>query len=152
VSLPGRWMAWQPTAKIADTPRGATDKADRSPAGTPSVGSVSPSLWAFLDSKRQPAMPDEWPSPTPLDPEVRWRLEAMAPQVPKSGPIRGVLSARSIPNHADGMCLSCGDPLRGDAASTAFRVPLRCQPCRKAAMLLTTNRGQRTEEPDCEFR
>ena len=57
--------------------------------------------------------------------EVRWRADAMRPQVPLTGPIPP-LSARPTAPASAGCCTSCGDPLRpGDRH--------RCAPCVKAA-------------------
>lgn len=56
------------------------------------------------------------------DDEVTWRIEAMRPQVPRTGAIP-VLLARPEAKYAPrGMCVSCGDPLAEDRRS-------RCVPC-----------------------
>lgn len=56
--------------------------------------------------------------------EVDWRVEAMRPQVPRTGPIPFLAARRSGPV-PDDACLSCGDPLpRGGRYC--------CPPCREA--------------------
>ena len=56
------------------------------------------------------------------DDEVEWRVEAMRPQVPRTGTIP-ILLARTAAQHAPrGTCVSCGDPL-------AVGRRIRCVPC-----------------------
>jgi len=60
------------------------------------------------------------------DPEVAWRLEAMAPQVPSDGPVP-LLKAKAC-EWESGECYSCGEQLaEGDRWC--------CRPCRSAAWL-----------------
>ncbi len=44
------------------------------------------------------------------DDEVRWRVDAMRPQMTSEGPIP-LLIARSVAGGAEGSCCSCGGPL-----------------------------------------
>jgi hypothetical protein len=56
------------------------------------------------------------------DDEVTWRIEAMRPQVPRTGTIP-ILLARPEAKYAPrGTCVSCGDPLPAARRS-------RCTPC-----------------------
>lgn len=76
--------------------------------------------------------------------EVRWRVEAMLPQVrPYGRPILGLLTARDGAWPADGQhCVSCGDRLGADAArSWLLGFSVRCEFCRDAA-LLAIERGR----------
>jgi len=59
------------------------------------------------------------------DEEVAWRVEAMRPQVPRTGAIP-VLLARPEAKYAPrGTCVSCGGPLAAGRRS-------RCAPCVRA--------------------
>src|SRR5215203_2036918 len=63
------------------------------------------------------------------DEEVAWRIEAMRPQVPRTGTIP-ILLARPEAKYAPrGTCVSCGDPL------TEERL-IRCVPCVSAIVRL----------------
>jgi hypothetical protein len=53
--------------------------------------------------------------------QIRWRAEAMRPQVPPTGPIPFLVARRPL-HDAPGTCLSCGDPLD-------TRRRFRCGPC-----------------------
>ena len=61
------------------------------------------------------------------DAELEWRMTAMRPQVPRSGPIP-FLVARETTRMA-GRCLSCGDPLTPGRA-------VRCARCASAAQMV----------------
>lgn len=61
-------------------------------------------------------------------PEVRWRMDVMRPQVPRTGPIR-FLVARPEVQPRPGHCLSCGDPLRPGEH-------FRCRPCQQATAIV----------------
>ena len=61
------------------------------------------------------------------DHQVRWRADAMRPQVPPTGSIP-ILVARQV-QPAVGSCLSCGDPLEPGQGG-------RCEPCVKAVWLV----------------
>ena len=68
-----------------------------------------------------------------LDPEVRWRVEAMHPQVPVwPAPVLSLLARPDISPGVDDCC-SCGDPLEPMGLQP---VPRRCPPCRRAAWLV----------------
>ena len=54
------------------------------------------------------------------DDEVAWRIEAMRPQVPRTGTIPLLLARPEAKTAPRGTCVSCGDPL---ASGTAY--PLR---------------------------
>jgi hypothetical protein len=56
------------------------------------------------------------------DDDVAWRLEAMRPQVPRSGTIPVLLARPEAKNAPRGTCVSCGDPLSEGRRS-------RCAPC-----------------------
>lgn len=76
---------------------------------------------------------EDHPAPG-LPPEIRWRLEAMMPQVPHLGPIH-ILRARTGDWRLDeGRCLSCGEPCHGSQAGPWGRA-MRCEHCRQAALL-----------------
>ncbi len=60
--------------------------------------------------------------------EVRWRADAMRPQIPATGPIP-FLVARFGQGTGASSCLSCGDPLTPGNR-------YRCGPCVKAAWLV----------------
>ena len=68
-----------------------------------------------------------------LDPEVRWRVEVMTPQVPRFP--ASVLSLLARPNIQPGVddCFSCGESLEPMGLTP---VPRRCPPCRQAAWLV----------------
>ncbi len=69
-----------------------------------------------------------------LDPEVRWRVEVMTPQVPRfPAPVLSLLARPDIDPRVDD-CFSCGDPL--EPTERLPPVPRRCQPCRQAAWLV----------------
>ena len=68
-----------------------------------------------------------------LDPEVRWRVDVMTPQVPPwPAPVLSLLARSDIQPGVDD-CFSCGDPLEPMGPTP---VPRRCQPCRQAAWLV----------------
>ena len=68
-----------------------------------------------------------------LDPEVRWRVEVMYPQVtPWPGPVLSLLARPDIDPGVDD-CFSCGDPLPPMGLQP---VPRRCRPCCRAAWLV----------------
>ena len=68
-----------------------------------------------------------------LDPEVRWRVEVMSPQVPPwPAPVLSLLARPDIHPGVDD-CFGCGDPLEPMGLQP---VPRRCQPCRQAAWLV----------------
>ena len=72
-----------------------------------------------------------------LDSEVRWRVEAMFPQVPTwPAPVFSLLARPDINLRVDN-CLSCGDPLEPMGLAP---VPRRCHPCRWAAWLVLEDR------------
>lgn len=56
------------------------------------------------------------------DGEVAWRVEAMRPQVPRTGAIPVLLARSEAKTAPRGMCVSCGDPLAAGRRS-------RCAPC-----------------------
>jgi hypothetical protein len=56
------------------------------------------------------------------DSEVAWRVEAMRPQVPRTGAIPVLLARPEAKTAPCGTCVSCGDPLVEDRRS-------RCAPC-----------------------
>ena len=68
-----------------------------------------------------------------LDPEIRWRVEMMNPQVPPwPAPVLDLLARTDLdPGVND--CLSCGDPLEPMGLQPG---PRRCRPCRRAAWLV----------------
>ena len=61
------------------------------------------------------------------DHQVRWRADAMRPQVPPTGPIPFLVVCSAPP--AAGSCLSCGDPLEPGRGC-------RCEPCVEAVQLV----------------
>ena len=68
-----------------------------------------------------------------LDPEIRWRVEMMNPQVPPwPAPVLGLLARTDIDPGVDD-CFSCGDPLPPMGLQP---VPRRCRPCCRAAWLV----------------
>lgn len=68
------------------------------------------------------------PAESPVNhPEINWRVEAMLPQIPGTGPIPFLVAREGVETQA-GCCLSCGDLLNpGDA--------YRCAYCGRAANL-----------------
>jgi hypothetical protein len=56
------------------------------------------------------------------DSEVAWRVEAMRPQVPRTGTIPVLLARPEAKTAPSGTCVSCGDPLAPDRR-------IRCAPC-----------------------
>jgi hypothetical protein len=63
---------------------------------------------------------------------IRWRVNAMVPQVPRSGPILS-LAARDGAWRAEiGRCGSCGDLFESRTVGGPFGGSLRCGPCREA--------------------
>jgi hypothetical protein len=64
-----------------------------------------------------------------LDYELGWRTEAIAMQIPRSGPIPSGLVARSDVKAAEGMCGSCGEE-----PATPMSLPQgpRCNLCLRA--------------------
>jgi hypothetical protein len=56
------------------------------------------------------------------DDEVAWRVEAMRPQVPRSGAIPVLLARPGARTAPSGTCVSCGDPLAPGRR-------IRCAPC-----------------------
>ena len=68
-----------------------------------------------------------------LDPEIRWRVEMMNPQVPPwPAPVLDLLARTDLdPGVND--CFSCGDPLEPMGLQP---VPRRCRPCRRAGWLV----------------
>jgi hypothetical protein len=58
----------------------------------------------------------------PVSDEVIWRIDAMRPQVPRTGAIGCLLARPEARTAPAGMCVSCGDPLATDRRS-------RCAPC-----------------------
>jgi hypothetical protein len=62
-----------------------------------------------------------------IDEDVAWRVEAMSPQIPTSGPIPFLIARAQIDSGA-GKCSRCGDDL-GEA------VGYTCGPCSRAANL-----------------
>jgi hypothetical protein len=56
---------------------------------------------------------------------VEWRIEAMRPQVPRTGAIPCLLARPEAKTAPAGMCVSCGDPLAPDRR-------IRCVPCVEA--------------------
>ena len=65
-------------------------------------------------------------------PEIRWRVEAMRPRVPLTGPIPPMY-ARRLPSVPEGSCLSCGDRL---TPGTRYC----CEPCVLAAWAVLSER------------
>lgn len=59
--------------------------------------------------------------------EIAWRVAAMLPQIPNSGPVP-FLIARQVANAEPGGCHSCGEPLMTDNS-------YRCGPCSRAVNL-----------------
>jgi hypothetical protein len=57
--------------------------------------------------------------------DVAWRIEAMRPQVPRTGAIPCLLARPEAKTSPDGTCVSCGDPLAMDRR-------IRCVPCASA--------------------
>ncbi len=63
---------------------------------------------------------------------IRWRVNAMVPQVPRSGPIRS-LAARDGAWRAEiCRCGSCGDLFESRTVGGPFGGSLRCGPCLEA--------------------
>lgn len=56
------------------------------------------------------------------DDEVAWRIDAMRPQVPRTGAIPVLIARPEAKTAPRGMCVSCGDPLVEGCRS-------RCAPC-----------------------
>ena len=74
------------------------------------------------------------------DADVRWRLEAMRPGVPPTGPIP-TLYARRLGRVPDDCCLSCGEGLTPGNK-------YRCEPCVRAAWhILREVRGRDGSDP-----
>lgn len=63
---------------------------------------------------------------------VRWRAEAMVPQVPRSGPIRSLAARDGAWRAEEGRCGSCGDFFEDRIVGGPFGESLRCAPCREA--------------------
>lgn len=61
------------------------------------------------------------------DEDIEWRVQAMLPQVPDSGPVPFLIAREAVEPQA-GCCLSCGEPLGLDDR-------YRCTPCGRAANL-----------------
>lgn len=59
---------------------------------------------------------------SPDDGEIRWRVDAMRPQVPRAGSIPVLLARPEASRAPTGTCLSCGDPLTEGQR-------IRCVPC-----------------------
>jgi tubulysin polyketide synthase-like protein len=59
------------------------------------------------------------------DEEVAWRVEAMCPQVPRTGTIPILLARPQAKTTPPGTCVSCGGPLAEDRR-------IRCGPCVQA--------------------
>jgi len=59
-----------------------------------------------------------------IDEDVAWRVEAMLPQIPDSGPIP-FLVARQTEERRSNCCHSCGDSIEGYSG-------YRCGPCSRA--------------------
>lgn len=51
------------------------------------------------------------------DDEVAWRIDAMLPQVPRTGTIPLLLARPEAKTAPSGMCVSCGDPLAANRRS-----------------------------------
>jgi hypothetical protein len=77
---------------------------------------------------------------------VAWRLHAMLAQIPESGPIVGILTARDGAWPADGEhCISCGDSVPAVAPGRgAFGARMRCDACSEAAAQAVAARRQRS--------
>ena len=56
------------------------------------------------------------------DEDVTWRIEAMRPQVPRTGAIPCLLARPEAKTSPRGTCVSCGDPLTEGRR-------IRCAPC-----------------------
>lgn len=68
-----------------------------------------------------------------LDPEIRWRGEAMSLQLPPwPAPVLSLLARPEVHAAVD-ECVSCGDPLDPMGLPP---VPRRCRPCLQAAWLV----------------
>lgn len=65
--------------------------------------------------------------------QVRWRVEAMVPQVPRSGPIRSLAARDGAWRAETGRCGSCGDLFESRFVGGPFGESQRCGPCREAA-------------------
>jgi hypothetical protein len=79
------------------------------------------------------------------DAEIAWRVGAIRPHVPPSGPIRGLLVARDGIGPIDGAhCVSCGVvlPDRNERVGP-FGCRLRCGPCRDAVSIAVMGRAGR---------
>ena len=81
-------------------------------------GAVTPDLRAALIEHKA----DVIRLLAPPDAEVAWRIEAMRPQVPRSGAIPILLARPEARTAPRGTCVSCGDPLAADRR-------VRCAPC-----------------------
>jgi putative heme iron utilization protein len=77
---------------------------------------------------------------------VAWRVDAMLAQVPESGPIVGILTARDGAWPDDGEhCISCGDSVPAVALGRgAFGARMRCDACCEAAGQAVAARRQRS--------
>jgi hypothetical protein len=75
-------------------------------------------------------------------PEVRWRVDAMRPHVPRTGPIP-FLVVRSGGPRPPGHCLSCGDPLPEGRH-------YRCLPCATAVEQVLREVREDVREDLCE--
>src|SRR5262249_55399473 len=84
------------------------------------------------------------PARTTCD-DLHWRVEAMLLQVPRIGPIRGLLTSREGGWPADGHhCVSCGDALPANEISSGpLGSTVRCDFCHEAAWLAIERGRQR---------
>jgi hypothetical protein len=74
------------------------------------------------------------------DAEVAWRVEAMRPRVPATGPIPPMY-ARRLRSVEDGACLSCGEPLTPGNK-------YHCEPCVHAAWQVLREARRNYATPD----
>jgi hypothetical protein len=81
------------------------------------------------------------PSPMPeLVSELKWRVESMRLQVPRSPAPIPFLMARPDGLQRPGCCLSCSEVLRPDSKPSACcGVVQRCRPCIEAARIALRN-------------
>jgi len=63
---------------------------------------------------------------------IRWRVEALVPQVPRSGPIRSLAARDGAWRAESGRCGSCGDLFESRIVGGPFGESQRCGPCREA--------------------
>ena len=113
--------AWQSVfSPDAPPPRSAVDPGGRLSYSPPSADALTTD-----EAKPTCDKSDQSPADGRAARDVAWRVEAMRPQVPATGPVPILLARPEARMAPAGTCVSCGDPL-----DVGRRV--RCAPCVRA--------------------